>query len=140
MFWINQNYLCLAFIIGLFYSNASSHNSFRLSHNSCHIQYNITAHYFHEIIRNLLFFQCSVTCGKGVKTRNLICKTRYFQVVDASYCSVKRKPKTQKECSRRPCSNFAWKRTSWTQVRYVKSGSSLVRSGMSCTNYCCLVV
>ncbi|XP_011434412.3 A disintegrin and metalloproteinase with thrombospondin motifs 9 isoform X1 [Magallana gigas] len=59
--------------------------------------------------------RCSVTCGKGVKTRNLICKTRYFQVVDASYCSAKKKPKTQKECSRRPCSNFAWKRTSWTQ-------------------------
>ncbi|XP_078339581.1 A disintegrin and metalloproteinase with thrombospondin motifs 9-like isoform X1 [Crassostrea virginica] len=59
--------------------------------------------------------RCSVTCGRGVKTRTLVCKTRYFQVVDASYCSSKKKPKTEKECNRRPCSNYAWKRTPWSQ-------------------------
>ncbi|KAK3102112.1 hypothetical protein FSP39_008871 [Pinctada imbricata] len=59
--------------------------------------------------------KCSVTCGTGVRTRALKCKSANYRTLDASACDAVRQPRTQKPCNRRPCSDFSWRRGPWSQ-------------------------
>ncbi|KAG8439752.1 hypothetical protein GDO86_005793, partial [Hymenochirus boettgeri] len=55
---------------------------------------------------------CSVTCGKGVKQRNVHCRTQ-VHVVDNSICQHLKKPQAQKHC--RPGRCPSWKSKKWKE-------------------------
>ncbi|XP_054631701.1 A disintegrin and metalloproteinase with thrombospondin motifs 20-like isoform X1 [Dunckerocampus dactyliophorus] len=46
---------------------------------------------------------CSVTCGAGRSTRQVLC-SNYHQPVDQSFCDPDERPATEQECSAAPCS------------------------------------
>uniref|UniRef100_A0A4W6FLL5 ADAM metallopeptidase with thrombospondin type 1 motif 20 n=1 Tax=Lates calcarifer TaxID=8187 RepID=A0A4W6FLL5_LATCA len=45
---------------------------------------------------------CSVTCGMGRTTRQVVC-SNYHQPVDQSFCDLEEKPATEQECTAAPC-------------------------------------
>lgn len=47
--------------------------------------------------------QCSVTCGVGRLTRQVVC-SNYHQPVGESFCDPDEKPATEQECNVAPCS------------------------------------
>nr|XP_046249772.1 A disintegrin and metalloproteinase with thrombospondin motifs 20 isoform X1 [Scatophagus argus] len=47
---------------------------------------------------------CSVTCGVGRITRQVVC-SNYHQPVDQSFCDPDEKPVTEQECTATPCSS-----------------------------------
>uniref|UniRef100_A0A8D3DJA4 ADAM metallopeptidase with thrombospondin type 1 motif 20 n=1 Tax=Scophthalmus maximus TaxID=52904 RepID=A0A8D3DJA4_SCOMX len=47
---------------------------------------------------------CSVTCGVGRTTRQVVC-SNYHQPVDQSFCDPDEKPATEQECTAAPCSS-----------------------------------
>lgn len=48
------------------------------------------------------FPQCSVTCGVGRATRQVVC-SNYPQPVDQSFCDPDERPVTEQECTAAPC-------------------------------------
>uniref|UniRef100_A0A3B4YNL9 ADAM metallopeptidase with thrombospondin type 1 motif 20 n=1 Tax=Seriola lalandi dorsalis TaxID=1841481 RepID=A0A3B4YNL9_SERLL len=48
---------------------------------------------------------CSVTCGAGRTTRQVVC-SNYHQPVDQSFCDPDEKPVTEQECTAAPCSSI----------------------------------
>ncbi|KAF7660784.1 hypothetical protein LDENG_00275340 [Lucifuga dentata] len=48
---------------------------------------------------------CSVTCGVGRTTRQVVC-TNYHQPVDQSFCDPDERPVTEQECMALPCSSI----------------------------------
>uniref|UniRef100_A0A8C9XHK9 ADAM metallopeptidase with thrombospondin type 1 motif 20 n=1 Tax=Sander lucioperca TaxID=283035 RepID=A0A8C9XHK9_SANLU len=48
---------------------------------------------------------CSVTCGVGRTTRQVVC-SNYHQPVDQSFCDPDEKPATEQECTAAPCSSI----------------------------------
>lgn len=46
--------------------------------------------------------QCSVTCGAGRSTRQVVC-SNYHQPVDQSLCDPDEKPAPEQECTGAPC-------------------------------------
>uniref|UniRef100_A0A665X761 ADAM metallopeptidase with thrombospondin type 1 motif 20 n=1 Tax=Echeneis naucrates TaxID=173247 RepID=A0A665X761_ECHNA len=48
---------------------------------------------------------CSVTCGVGRTTRQVVC-SNYHQTVDQSFCDQDEKPATEQECTATPCSSI----------------------------------
>uniref|UniRef100_A0AAQ5Y3E9 ADAM metallopeptidase with thrombospondin type 1 motif 20 n=1 Tax=Amphiprion ocellaris TaxID=80972 RepID=A0AAQ5Y3E9_AMPOC len=47
---------------------------------------------------------CSVTCGAGRTTRQVVC-SNYHQPVDQSFCDPDERPATEQECTAAPCSS-----------------------------------
>ncbi|KAM4676040.1 A disintegrin and metalloproteinase with thrombospondin motifs 20 [Discoglossus pictus] len=56
---------------------------------------------------------CSVTCGKGLKDRDVHCVTQEQQKVDEKNCEHLRKPRVQKVCRAGRCPT--WKFGKWTE-------------------------
>lgn len=46
--------------------------------------------------------QCSVTCGVGRTTRQVVC-SNYHHPVDPSFCDPDERPATEQECTTAPC-------------------------------------
>ncbi|XP_034031983.1 A disintegrin and metalloproteinase with thrombospondin motifs 20 [Thalassophryne amazonica] len=46
---------------------------------------------------------CSVTCGMGRSTRQVVC-SNYHQPVDQSFCDLDKRPAAEQECTSAPCS------------------------------------
>lgn len=73
--------------------------------------------------------QCSKSCGKGVRNRQIWCRNtvRDVSVVD-DYCAHLKKPKTTKQCERTNCP-FVWVEGEWSQVRtYLYPLSNIILS------------
>ena len=61
--------------------------------------------------------QCSVTCGEGVKTREVVCRNSMKEVVSSTLCPQQSQPKNVRPCQRKDCSLFVWKVGQWSEVR-----------------------
>lgn len=49
-----------------------------------------------------IFGQCTVTCGSGIVTRQVIC-VNYHQQVNENYCDPESRPSKEQECNMPPC-------------------------------------
>lgn len=50
-----------------------------------------------------LFFQCSVSCGQGTTTRQVLCVNYNDQEVNASECDPDDRPSTEQDCAMSQC-------------------------------------
>uniref|UniRef100_K7FVP4 ADAMTS-like protein 2 n=1 Tax=Pelodiscus sinensis TaxID=13735 RepID=K7FVP4_PELSI len=61
--------------------------------------------------------QCDASCGRGVKTRTVLCaslENGVYREYPETRCNGSHKPEVQATCFKRPCST--WFTTSWSQV------------------------
>lgn len=66
--------------------------------------------------------QCNTTCGRGVKTRQVVCsglEDGVFKEFHGQMCDSALKPEESSACFERPCSK--WFTTSWSQVHVVRA-------------------
>ncbi|XP_033628590.1 papilin-like [Asterias rubens] len=56
--------------------------------------------------------QCSVTCGRGVQTRSVVCSSD--EVLGDASCPADIQPDSQLECDLGPCENVDWLVSEWT--------------------------
>ncbi|XP_046582334.1 A disintegrin and metalloproteinase with thrombospondin motifs 9-like [Haliotis rubra] len=59
--------------------------------------------------------KCSVSCGVGVKRREVKCMISRRDVVDAEQCQNATKPQTTIKCHRKTCLKFKWKPGIWSE-------------------------
>uniref|UniRef100_A0A674JAI3 PLAC domain-containing protein n=1 Tax=Terrapene triunguis TaxID=2587831 RepID=A0A674JAI3_9SAUR len=60
--------------------------------------------------------QCDASCGRGVKTRSVLCaglENGVYREYPEKRCNASQKPEVQAACFKRPCST--WFTTSWSQ-------------------------
>ena len=106
---------------------------------------NTALHYMYILYcsNGFLSPQCSVTCGKGTKSRRVYCRDAQKRHVSDEYCRHRRKPKTHKSCRFSLCPS--WRPSSWsacsqtcgqgeqTRSLYCKRGSKIVSSTLCST-------
>ena len=64
------------------------------------------------------YLQCSVSCGRGVETRDVTCVKKLgaaLTIVSAENCDAANKPVGSQACERPACVSD-WYITAWTQV------------------------
>lgn len=62
-------------------------------------------------------FQCSKLCGKGYRTRRVICMRIDAETKDAvsdELCDIQKKPLDRETCQKEPC--ITWTVTAWQTV------------------------
>ncbi|KAK3777711.1 hypothetical protein RRG08_021821 [Elysia crispata] len=57
--------------------------------------------------------ECSSSCGRGVRTRSVICMTGRRRVAER-FCSNQKKPKTTETCRNRHCPSLKWRKGRWS--------------------------
>ena len=83
--------------------------------------------------------QCSKSCEKGEKSREVVCADLVRQVeVEDGLCQAKPKPKSRQACNKQPCP-FRWVPGHWSQVTTHKytNGHRTTRGGI---HQICLVI
>lgn len=61
-------------------------------------------------------YQCSATCGKGVKMREVACKNSQDEAVSPFMCPRDQQPKNVRPCQLEDCSQFVWSVGAWSEV------------------------
>lgn len=72
--------------------------------------------YFNFSIINL---QCSVTCGRGIRRREVQCYRGRKNLVSDSECNPKTKLNSVANCFPVACPAYRWNVTPWSKVRVV---------------------
>ena len=71
----------------------------------------------HRFMRMCMFvLQCSTTCGSGVQRRQVVCRVGHSQIVPDQLCLAAKKPRPEKKCDMRTCSDYMWKVGNWSEV------------------------
>lgn len=73
----------------------------------------------------LLPLQCSVSCGRGTKQREIACVYQNQTKIDEDHCSHLPRPRTQKACRAQGCPS--WKANRWREVCLLFALSPLAR-------------
>ncbi|XP_052779988.1 A disintegrin and metalloproteinase with thrombospondin motifs 9-like [Mya arenaria] len=58
--------------------------------------------------------KCSTSCGAGVQQRQVVCRMGSSDIKPDSLCLQDKKPRSEKKCNQRPCSNYMWKTKKWS--------------------------
>lgn len=72
--------------------------------------------------------QCDASCGRGVKTRVVLCaglENGVYREYPEKRCEASQKPEEHAACFKRPCST--WFTTSWSQVGLREVGKGEMR-------------
>ncbi|KAJ8302103.1 hypothetical protein KUTeg_021090 [Tegillarca granosa] len=59
--------------------------------------------------------KCSVSCGVGVKTREVFCSIKRDRAITADLCMGQRKPREKMTCTRKKCSSYTWMKGEWSE-------------------------
>ncbi|CAD5226716.1 unnamed protein product [Bursaphelenchus xylophilus] len=59
--------------------------------------------------------ECSVTCGKGVRRREVFCRRGRDETLADSYCAEADRPENVRPCESQKCSSYEWKVTPWSK-------------------------
>lgn len=66
-----------------------------------------------------LFFQCSVTCGKGMRYRTVHCAYSDQQMQTEDSCNLEQKPEVEEVCVNDDClqeKQYTWLTGPWSEV------------------------
>jgi len=74
-----------------------------------------------DCLKNIAYkilFQCTQTCGDGVKTRLVICQLPTGQMLGDQNCEMLDKPPNMAQCNVHSCpGDVSWHRGPWKSVR-----------------------
>lgn len=73
--------------------------------------------------------QCSVSCGRGTKQREIACVYQNQTKIEEEHCSHLPRPRTQKACRARGCPS--WKANRWREVCLLFSPSHKIAQALS---------
>lgn len=79
--------------------------------------------YFFSGFLHPSLLQCSVTCGRGTKQREIVCVYQNQTKIEEEHCSHLPRPRSQKACRSRGCPS--WKANKWSEVCFLFSPSRL---------------
>ena len=75
--------------------------------------------------------QCSVTCGEGVRRREVKCIRNKHRTVDVSECRNATRPALVEACTLQECTRFQWVTAPWSKVCLSVSNNTL----QGCTHF-----
>lgn len=70
--------------------------------------------------------QCSVSCGRGTKQREIACVYQNQTKIEEELCNHLPRPRTEKSCRARGCP--AWKANRWREVRTISTGPAVMHA------------
>nr|XP_028575324.1 A disintegrin and metalloproteinase with thrombospondin motifs 9 isoform X4 [Podarcis muralis] len=57
--------------------------------------------------------QCSVSCGRGVQQRSVVCHLGTHKTASDTECSQSSRPTSEQECQMAGCASYSWKTEDW---------------------------
>ncbi len=72
-------------------------------------------------------YQCSVTCGVGVQSREIYCRVKSAGRVREDLCDAHQRPATYQPCQTAECNHYTWVTGEWEEV-----SNSLILSLLFC--------
>lgn len=81
----------------------------------------------------LFAFQCSTTCGRGVRKRIVTCVNSALRPVPVKYCDATKRPIDSHRCRMAHCPR--WKTAKWSMVRSIPHKHPLLVSHFQRSSY-----
>ncbi|XP_052259939.1 A disintegrin and metalloproteinase with thrombospondin motifs 9-like [Dreissena polymorpha] len=77
--------------------------------------------------------KCSTSCGTGTQHRQVVCRVGSRDIVPHDLCLNAKRPKAEKKCNQRPCSDYMWKAMEWSNCTK-DCGFGMKTREVICTN------
>uniref|UniRef100_A0A670J7U0 ADAM metallopeptidase with thrombospondin type 1 motif 9 n=1 Tax=Podarcis muralis TaxID=64176 RepID=A0A670J7U0_PODMU len=75
--------------------------------------------------------QCSVSCGRGVQQRSVVCHLGTHKTASDTECSQSSRPTSEQECQMAGCASYSWKTEDWQDCS-VSCGNGVMHRSVQC--------